>query len=73
MAIVDSFLTLILDMDFKHFHQNFGAAELAYLIYKYCLSSNIIGKTRPSYERHQAYPLSWDSASGERFVNCSFV
>lgn len=34
MGIVDSFLTLILDMDFKHFHQNFGAAELAYLIYK---------------------------------------
>ena len=34
MGIVDSFLTLRLDMDFKHFHQNFGAVELAYLIYK---------------------------------------
>ena len=34
MGIVDSFLTLMLDIDFEHFHQNFGAAELAYLIYK---------------------------------------
>lgn len=34
MGIVDSFLTLMLDIDFKHFHQNFGAAELAYLVYE---------------------------------------